>query len=710
MFRRSVLAASLVFVSVSCAGSDTGSSTPSPGPSSAPPAATDGSPPATAVADDPTAPVAELSVAALLASAPEPSEIDPTAETACARLGYSCSPLGADDADLDRMVEVLESVDAAMAGSGDAREQMRLALLAVLDVEGVGHVEADLDHATMIAFTVDGGPRVAAFTDAARLQESEEIAPVDDSFVPQPGSVEVDPTASTEVKGRVSPVGFARSSQPLVRRYDPAGGPGNDDRSAAVFNPYGWSSAGDVAAIFRAEEQYGTVDVFTGADVTPVTVGAAAGYDAVHIITHGGGSCPSWTDDRSDCSSAFIGGIVDADTVRAQQAASDTSPDVDFFLCTSGGELRFCFNSGGFPSNPEGIVYFGSCGSDFGFNTTGAGASVGWSGTTQQRVAERTATKFWELMVTDGVEFELAKEIVQGGGWDSHVATYWASTGVNALTSSVFSGRNLRARDVIEMRIDGEEARGQVVDVNGLPEDANAELAPIDDQRITFDVEGVRTGSEDGVTIELRGDGEEWTSDLTVGSDGALVSEEDGYGTWRVTVDPEAFEIPDLSWSDLSAGNAPIEVEARAFEDAAEYTADRGTVRLATDVNFTGEIPIFTELERGLPDGGVLTGNDLRVTIDTGTGELTGSLFVELIASGFGIGDWRLELVGTYDSATGAVEGTVDSASQGAIGGASTSNRSDGTFVGAANLQAETIQIQLGIGGQAQTYIGTVVR
>lgn len=121
---------------------------------------------------------------------------------------------------------------------------------------------------------------------------------------------------------------------------------------------------------------------------------------------------------------------------------------------------------------------------------------------------------------------------------------------------------------------------------------------------------------------------------MTVGGDGTMLEDGDGWATWQVTAEPSMFELADLSWSDLVAGAPPVEVEARMFQNSAEYSSDRGTIRLATDVEFTGPIPIFTELEAGLPAGGELTGNDLRVTIDTGTEELTGSMLVELSAQG----------------------------------------------------------------------------
>jgi hypothetical protein len=627
----------------------------------------------------------------IVAALPIPDEVEPTAERACERYGHACTPLDATDEQLDATSAAMADVDAAMSSSDDAREQLRLGLLALLELDGVDHVELDDTNATMLAFTIDDGPKAAVFTVASEPQVGGEVVAIDETFAPE----------------AVGPQGFASTVHP--QRYRPAGGP-TVSRSAGVYNPFDWDSAAEIAAIFAAEDDYGTVDVFDGADVTPFTIDRVVGYDAVHIITHGGGSCPAWTDDRSECSSSFVGGAFDVELMQQQAAAADVNVDLDFFMCNSGGVDRYCFKSNRFPSNPDGIVFFGSCGSDFGFNTTGAGASVGWTGTTQQLVAERTAKRFWELMVTEGVEFELAKELVQGGGYDSHTTTFWASGGsVNTFTSAEFQGKNLRARDVVEMAVDGAEPRGQTLQFDGTPQDGQPELVPAKEQQVTFTVEGVRSGTEAGVTIEVRGDGEVWPSDITLADDGIVIEEGDGFATWRVSLDPGELQIPDVAWSDLEPTAAPVDIEVRAFQDTSEYTAYLGSVRLATDVEFTGPLPIFTELEAGLPANGRLEGNDLRVQINTGTGELTGSMLVELYGSGIQVGEWRLDLVGTYDAASGAVQGDITGTAEGGFGSIRAGEAGGGTFQGTANLAAETISIALSISGTSQAYVGTVV-
>jgi len=686
MRRTSIIVAFFVLIAAACSGSDDNVQETD---------TAEKQPDETAVETDGTPISADSSVEQVIASLPVPAVVDAAASGTCGRYGYLCGVSDASPEQVAVTKSAAMTVSDAMAASDDASEQIRLGLIALAEIDGVGHIEYDREAASMLAFTIDNGFRTAVFTVASEPQDDGEIPPIDETFVPPPGEV--------------GPTGF-RSVRASHQRYEPAGGPANSNRKAAVFNPFNWESAAGIAAIFQAEDEYATVDVFNDADVNPFTIGAVGGYDAVHIITHGGGSCPSWTDDRDECSSTFVGGPASSAIEEAFLSQDNPPPAAFHNLCTSGGVWRYCFESSGFAPNPNGIVFFGACGSDFGFNNTGAGASVGWTGTTQRYVAERTATKFWTLMVTEGLEFDLAKEKVQGGGYDNHSATYWASGGaVHPLTSSAFQGRNLRARDVVEMRLDGNEPQGQPLQFNGLPQDGNAETFPAKDQVIVFKLEGVRSGTQAGVKFEIRGDGTKWDADITLPDHGTIIEEKEGYATWQVTLNPDQVSIPDLSWSDLSPTRAPVELEIRAFQNQSEYTAYRGTVRLGTDVEFSGEIPIYRELENGMPPNGRIEGNDLRVMINTASGELSGSMKVVMYASDLRVGEWTINLTGTYDPETSAVEGTADGASEGGVGGISVSDSGSGRFEGSANLPAESITIQIGISGQTQTYQGQIV-
>src|SRR5690606_14682716 len=156
----------------------------------------------------------------------------------------------------------------------------------------------------------------------------------------------------------------------------------------------------------------------------------------------------------------------------------------------------------------------------------------------------------------------------------------------------------------------------------------------------------------------------------------------------------------------LDASRAPVDIEIRAFERASEYTASEGAVRLGTDVEFSGPLPIVDELEAGLPSNGEVKGNDLRVQLDTGTGHLHGPMLVEMYGSGILVGTWRFDLSGTYDPGSSAVEGQLDGVAEGGIFDIRAGESGSGTFQGQANLPGQTIQIQLGIAGQTQVYNG----
>ena len=691
------LSTAAVLLIAACSSGNGDSATPANTIAVADTAANDGSETAPATDSGIVTPVdATATIEEVLDATREPDAVDAGATRPCDRYGFVCSLHEASPEQLDTAMAAMEQVASTTRGIDDAREQLRLALVEVAELPDVSYLEADYDTATMLSFSVEGGPLVSVFTEAGQLRDDGEVEPVDEAFVVEP-----------EATGFARPQGLR--SAPLPQRYEPAGGPTNRQRSALVVNPFEWSSADDIATIFRGEDEYATVDVLEGSAVNPFEIDTIATYDAVHIITHGGGSCPPWSNDRDACSSTFVGGPIDLPLMDAELAASDSSVGSDFWLCESEGVSRYCFNSNGFLTNPNGIVFFGSCGSDAGFNNTGAGASVGWTGTTQRRIAERTAAEFWRLMVTDGVEFELAAQVVKEGSYDSHKTTWWASRGdVNFFTESVFAGRNLRARDVVSPMVDGELPQGQVVQFNGTPEDSQKETFPANGQEVTFKLEGVRNGSEGAVRFEIRGDGDKWEVDVDLARDGSVTDSGKGYSTWLVTLKPDSVKIPDVGWAELKATAPPIDIEVRAYESEAGYTAELGSIRLGTEVVASGPIPIFEQLASTIGSaGGEVTGNDLRITFNTQGGEATGELHVAMIGQGIQIGTWDTTLEGSYDPATGVMEGTMEAVSKGGIGGITAGDSGSGGFSGQVDLGAKTVVLTLGVGGDSQQYIGT---
>jgi|GEM_PF-4551048 len=683
---------------------------------------------------------ADQPIEEIVAQIAAPEIVDAAAERSCERYGYVCSLGLATDDQVDAGVAALGSIRTAMKASDDAREQMRLAVAAAAGLDGVGHLEIDADHSTQMTFTIDDGPRFVVLTDAALLNDDpdvpavarpvEPLQPLGDAATDEPGAgAEPETEGGAEPNGLVGPLQSARpiglrAASPVVRRYEPTGG-ALAQRSALVLNPFGWDSATAIAALFEAEEEYSTVSVLVGPEVTPDVLLSVPDYDAVHILSHGGGSCPTWTEDRSECVSTIVGGEWDkgiqkqikAQFDAAEQeigASVDELAGVAYWLCESSGVIRYCFNSDGFPSNPNGVTFFGACGSDFGFGGSngGGGATVTWTGTTQRLVAERTAAEFWRLMVVEGVEFEVAAKLLADGGYDDHKLTWWASAGsVNMFTSAAFSGRNLRARDVVDATFDGDPLQGQLAKITGTPNDSDDEQFPRDGQKLAFVLEGVRTGTEQGVGFEVRGDGSVWKSDIELVRDGTIIEQGDGYATWRVDVNENAITVPALSLSDLASDRPPTLIEVRAFETEDEFTAVRGEIRFGADVVANGTLPIFDTLEAGMPAaGGQLVGNDLEVAFNTGGGVLTGRLEVEAFGQGLLIGEWTLDIDGSFDAVSGDVVGDVTATAQSRIPGFSQfGDFGTGQTTGTVDLAAGTVTLTIRAGDATQNYVGTIV-
>ena len=639
----------------------------------------------------------------------EPAVVDGVAEQSCVRYGYTCSMLDATDEQLEAGESALDRVAAAIDGEPDAREQLRLALIESSKVPGLTVVGLDVDSATMLSFSVDGGPRYSVLTRAGLLQDGEAA-----SGETAGSDADARPSSSAEPEGLARPRGLTAV---LPERYEPAGGPANEQRRALIVNPFDWSSAFDIANIFQREEQYSTVDVVSGAAVTPFALDSVGSYDAVHIITHGGGQCPPWTNDRAECSSTFVGGELDGEYFQQERADADASVALDFWFCGVGDATHYCFESNAFPSNPNGITYFGSCGSDFGFNTSGAGASVGWTGTTQRFVAERSAAEFWTYMVTDGVEFRLAEQLIKSSATDSHTSTFWASGGdVNQFTESVFAGRNLRARDVIEVNIDGSEPEGQIVQLSGTPEDGADEKFPAKGQPIVFVIEGVKSGTEGAVQFEVKGDDKVWESDIDLVRDGTMKESADGYATWQVTLAEGSVKVPDIEYADLSFDAPPLKLEVRAFEQASEYTAALGEIRFGTDLAALGSVQVYRQL---LDAFGSDADADLRVAFNSAGGPLMGNMKVQASARGVVFGEWTLDLDGEYDAESGTLTGVGTATGlagvnvPGASGlpgvpGASSSDAGGGPFTGTVDLDAQRVLIEFG-GAPDQNWVGEFV-
>ena len=675
-----------------------------------------------------------------------PDTVDPSATQRCDRFEYPCSWLELDNAVFDGVTELASEVQAAVdaADSPEAGLDAAVELLAEMPVV---ELIVDREGYTGMLYRLDGTPELFATTsNAAPIGE-----PVDLDLTEVQASV--DELASTGAAGLTMP----RTLAPVLRDFHPTGGPIVPKRGIVIDpqadNEVACPIEGQVGPCFEdgdgriegsaivgmmnAHPQVSAVHL-AGLDATPWNIADLSGYDLVHVASHGSSGCANsnqgWTrgsnniagsDDRAgfveEQRSAFQNTELDPDrcyslTVLApyniaryqefKRSGQQLPAGVGFNGSTWAVVDSFFLQSLG----PQSIVYLSHCTSGDGqlLRSGRFGSFVGWHSYARTTVAYQAGAEFWRLMVAEGVEFELAIDELDDASLTSTVTAGFGDGSVGVAGAFLAtSGRNLRARDVIVGKLDGGDWDGKVLDVNGKPGDADPERFPAGEQALTFELEGVRTGSEGVVTVEVYKDDAKLESDIDLARDGAIVQSGDEWDTWRITVKPDAIEFGPTTGADFAPG-ASFELEVRAFAQQDEYTADIGTVRLNTDLASTGPLPIFEELERGLPVGGYVEGNELLVEFETKGGPVTGDLEVTFGRVGIEIAFWRIQLQGDYDPATGSMSGTLDSQAQAGLAGITDSGSSSGQWEASVDLDAGTVTGTFGFLDFSQPYIGQI--
>lgn len=645
-----------------------------------------------------SAPAAEL---------PVPEVVDADALTECERLGVACGVFDATDDQIELAVDSLETVAAAMQGAADAEEASRLGVAAAAGLDGIGPVYSDPDAFSAVSFSVGGGPIVSVLTDAAFLVEDIDPGPVDNPITPP---TPVEPTGLRRLVRQP----LTSAGAPLLERYEPTGG-ALQTRTALIVNMFDAADANALASIFQAEPEYGTVTVLGPDDVDAAAIATMSDFDAVSILAHGIGSCPAWADDRSECRSGVLFSEVEggAEGLMAERAAMKGEAQATLpapSLCNASGALHYCAWSTDQPFNPNGITYVGSCNSDFGFGAGGGGATVSWTGTAHRGIVERTAEAFWTVMVADGVEFDHARDLIESGGYANHGYVGSIRTDLNMFTTAAFTGRNLRARDTVDATFEGDPLAGQAAGFNGQVGDGENERFPIDGERLELTLDGVKTGSESGVTFEIRIDGEPVESDIELARDGTIIEQGEGFADWRVAVPTNAVSLPPMDLADLGISQTPRDVEVRAYQDAAEFTATLGSLRFGTELTARGPIPIFEELATGaLAVGGELVGNELVVTFNSNGGDVTGDFRADLSGQGISLGFWEFSMTGTYDPTSGSIDGDGVGVGQSTLPGfTSIGDVGTGPVEGTVNLEAGTVELTLLGGDPVQTYVGVI--
>lgn len=677
--------------------------------------------------------------------------VDATADQRCDMMGYPCDWADAPDGAMADSYALLERFAAEMDPSAPQASVERVAQ-GLLDDGQAAEVLPDLDGFTGIAFRLPSSPLVFLDTPLA--------GPIPDAPAERVGApsapTEPDTTASTEPVAPASsePQGFGRM---LPERYHPVGGP-LKPRTALIIEPYasvderctdytwegfsrlldlefpvkdndcrqdddGVTEGAAVRAIFSAKpDHYTNVTYLRDDQATPSAISAAIGSaDAVHLATHGSSNCRNAQPteelsaslqpgdyDPSVCYTMIALGPLSASDRRALNAGTLTA-----LPGTSFSDSRW-WATGDFIASGaanDAIVYASNCTSADGrLASAGLAGFVGWHKYARQSGAVDAAVRFWTMMVIDGTEFDVAYATLQDEGLHrSAPSNSDEHLGIVPTATLLAGGTNPRARDVVTARIDGADLGGQTLRVRGVPGDGAPETFPADEQSVTFELEGVKRGTESSVEIEVQLDGVELQSDVQLARDGSIVASGADWDTWRVTVRPDAIQIPATVAADYAPG-ATKQLEVRAYERSSRYTADAGEVLLGTKLASIGPLPIFEELAAGMPAEGSVEGNELRIEFDTAGGPVTGAMRVSMNHNALGeLGYWTLDLTGNYDPATGVIGGDLVGTAQATVPFISAGDFGEGTWTGNVDLDAATLTATLGVGGSTQPYDGMVV-
>ncbi len=706
--------------------------------------------------DDGASSVAPVAEGAPTSSAPEPPAVEgepdglvlvgevvaAQADQRCEMMGYPCEWADAPSGAMAESAALLAEL-AAQMDPGKPQESVVLAAQRLIDEGRAAEVLPDLEGFTGIAFRLPDSPLVFLDTPLA--------GPIPDTLDQRVGA----PAELSELEPASSePQGFAGR---LPQRYHPVGGP-LEERTAVIIEPYaaedarctdytwegldrlldlefpvkanecrqddeGLTEGAAIAAIFRTEpEQYTKVIHLRDEQAEPAAIAAAISRaDSVHLATHGSSNCRNTAPtedlytglrpadyDPSVCYTMIALGPLSESDRRARAAGTLTAPPGATF-----DDMRW-WATGDFFAKAvpnDAIVFANNCTSADGrLASAGLAGFIGWHKYARVSGAVDAALRFWTLMVVDGVEFDVAYATLQDEGLHRSAPTNSSEhLGVTPTATLLAGGTNPRARDVVTARIDGADLGGQTLRVRGMPGDGDEETFPAQGQVVTFELEGVKRGTESAVRLEIQLDGKKLDSDVELARDGSITSSGDDWDTWLVTVRPDSVKIPPTVSADYAPG-ATKKLEVRAYERNNRYTADAGSVTLGTRLASIGPLPIFEELAAGMPPEGSVVGNEFRVEFDTAGGPVTGSMRVAMVHDVLGeLGNWTLDLTGTYDPASGAVSGDLVGTAQATVAFVSASDFGNGTFEGTVDLDGRILSANIGIGGGAQPYRGEIV-
>ncbi len=616
----------------------------------------------------------------------------------CQRVGYVCSWNEADEAAITRTEDVFAQAQALVNQAESPEEAINTVSAFLQEQSDVVEIIPDDLLWTSVMWRIEGAPPSVVFTVlAAPLGEPE----------PYDG-----PNYDKETAAPVA--------ETLLANYLPAGGP-LVDKHALVVDPYaekatncegledkncfrtskGRIEGAAIAAIMRRDDQI-NVDYRASAWLNPFAMPNLGGYDLVHVASHGASSCGESLDwfengtfDPDKCYSVTGLSKVGAGGIAAQREAGDANapPGVwfagDMWVATG----EFWASQLG----SDGITYMSHCTSGDGqlARSGNFGSFIGWHSYARLSTASSAATTFWTLMVTEGVEFDVAVgQLAEQDLTNTYVGAIdgYKLTVVNA--NLVTGGLNLRARDVITTFIGAELSNGAHISIEDQVGDGSFDTIA----EVVFVVEGVTTGSEAASAIRVLLDTNELSQQIKV-SDGEVIKQGAKWATWRIVV--EHFELGfDVSLADVASSKTHT-WESRVSDGGTGYSAHLAKdVVLAGRIEVAGALGLFEELDQTIrPEGGRIEGNELVMSFQSDGGPVNGELHVDMVSDVAGtIGQWDMTLAGTYDG-DGGLTGDFDATAFGGIAGISSGDQGSGEWLGTFDPAAGTVTGTIGGGG-----------
>ncbi|MCZ7535614.1 MAG: hypothetical protein M5T61_06530 [Acidimicrobiia bacterium] len=661
--------------------------------------------------------------------------VDADAVLRCERIGYPCTWEEAREGASADSFAMLEEVRAAMIEVEEPSDQIELAARRLVDDDRVVEVMPDLHGFTGVMFRLDGAPPVFLDTElAGTVADGSERERVELS-VPVVADGESGSTTGGGL-GNVRP-----------RRFHPAGGPLKPKR-ASVIDPYstydrdctsvslkpsavldfefpikfaecrktgdGATEGDAVAAIFESHPSYaGRVKHLRDSSVTPYgALAAFSSADSVHLVTHGSSNCRGALDealrpidyDPDACYTAIaLGPLSDVDK-RAMRTGKLNAPAGSSFSNTrwwATGDFL------GMAAKSDSIVYASNCTSADGqLASADVAGFVGWHSYARVSSAVDAAIEFWRLMVVEGVEFDLAYSQLQVAGLHrSKYTNAMEYRGARATATLVAGGRNPRARDVIQMRLeDAELSGGKSVKIVGTPGDGVNDAV----EGVKFFVEGVEHGTENVTKIQLYIDGKKAGKPIKV-SEGVETTPKKAWSEWLV--EPDEIALPfDVTLRDLDPDTRRgYRWEARVYVRKSRYSAhEADPIYFGADLRVEGEVAFFEDLGEAVePTGAFLSENLVWVEFPTDGGAIAGA-FDATVDAAFGSGNWHADLTGTFDPASGSISGQAVATAFGGGAGVFAGDSASGPFTAQFDWGSGTLSGTMLDGSQQMPFTATL--